>query len=117
MSEETEAVFDEDELLKRLAGDRELGRGVVSGFLEDIPQQIGTLKRHLIQRDAPLVGRLAHTIKGAAATIGADALRKAALEIERAGKAGELDRAVTILSRLEDEFERLKSAIEQLNWT
>ena len=94
------AVFDEEELLKRLMGDRELGRAVIAGFLEDIPQQIDTLKQRLGEGDAPLVSRHAHTIKGAAATIGAQVLREVACTMEQAGKAGELDRAANLFSGL-----------------
>jgi HPt (histidine-containing phosphotransfer) domain-containing protein len=107
-------VFDEEEFLKRLMGDRQLGDVVVSGFLEDIPQQIRTLKQRLGEGDASLVGRQAHTIKGAAATIGAHALREVAFGLEEAGKAGDLNGAAGLVSRLEEQFERLKIAMEQL---
>jgi PAS domain S-box-containing protein len=109
-------VFDEKELLKRLAGDRVLGQAVLSGFLDDIPLQINTLKVHLAERDGPLVRRQAHTIKGAAATIGAGALREVAHSIEQTGKAGEFDRTAALLPRLEAEFERLRAVIEQVQW-
>jgi PAS domain S-box-containing protein len=113
----TVAVFDEQELLRRLTGDRALGQTVVSGFLEDIPQQVAVLKQRLGEGDAPLAGRQAHAIKGAAATVGAHALREVAFAIEQAGKAGELELATELADQLEKEFERLKLAIEQLNWT
>ena len=88
----------------------------MSGFPEDIPQQIRALKQQLAQRDAPLVARQSHAIKGAAATIGANALREVAFGIEQAGKAGELDRAAELALRLEEEFERLKVAILLRGW-
>ena len=113
----SKAVFDDEELLKRLMGDRELGRAVIFGFLEDIPQQIDTLKQRLGEGDAPLVSHHAHTIKGAAATIGAQALREVAYTMEQAGKATELQLAARLVPRLEEEFDHLKIAIEQLNWT
>ena len=102
----SKTVFDEEELLKRLMGDRDLGQAVVLGFLEDIPQQIAMLKQRLGEGDAPLTGRQAHTIKGAAATIGAITLREVAFGIEQAGKAGALDRAAELIHRLDEEFER-----------
>jgi signal transduction histidine kinase/CheY-like chemotaxis protein/HPt (histidine-containing phosphotransfer) domain-containing protein len=114
--EETKAVFDEEELLKRLMGDKTLGQAVILGFLEDIPQQIRVLKDRLGEGDAPLAYRQAHTIKGAAATVGASALHEVAFMMEQAGKGGELDRAVGLFPRLEEEFERLKVVIEQSKW-
>jgi PAS domain S-box-containing protein len=115
--EDSKAVFNEEELLKRLMGDRSLGQTVLRGFLEDIPQQIHTLKDRLGAGDVPLVERQSHTIKGAAATVGARSLREVAFAMEQAGKAGELGRAAELVPRLEEEFLRLKVVIEQLKWT
>jgi Hpt domain len=56
--------------------------------------------------------RQAHTIKGAAANIGAPALRAAAYEIEELGKKNDLGPAAKGLLRLEAEFERLKKILK-----
>jgi HPt (histidine-containing phosphotransfer) domain-containing protein len=113
---EAEPAVDEEELLTRLLGDRELGRTVVAGFLEDIPEQIGTLKSRLASGDQVVAQRQSHTIKGAAATVGARSLRNVALEMEQASKACDLERASGMLARLDEEFERVRMAFEQLGW-
>ena len=105
------AVFDEDELLKRLTGDRALGQTILLGFLEDIPQQIAILKQHLGEGDVPLAGRQAHTIKGAAATIGAGALSDVAFAIEQAGKRVNWSGPPNLLTGL-----RRSSSVSRLPW-
>ena len=88
--EENKAVFDEEELLARLMGDRELGQAVIFGFLEDIPQQIDTLKHRLGEGDAPLVSRQHTRSKARRQPSVPQALREVAYTMEQAGKAGEL---------------------------
>ena len=97
--------------------DRELARTIVAGFLDDVPVQIHKLKDFISGGDSPAVHRQAHTIKGAAANLGAPTLREVALEVEEMGKGGKLEEALNMLPRLETEFERLKHALEQKGWT
>ena len=109
-------VLDEAGFRKRLMDDTALARTILAGFLEDCPKQIGALNERLEAGDAALVCRSAHTLKGAAATVGADRLRDVAMEIERAGKAGDLARVAGLVSRLEAELERVKTTVDQLVW-
>ena len=101
-------VFDRAGLLDRAMGDEDLARQVVEAFIEDLPRQIAALEDALAQGDAPLVWRWAHTIKGAAANVGALALSKTAAEIEAAGKAKDLDQAAALFPKINDAFETLK---------
>ena len=63
---------------------------MVKAFLRsDIPVQIQTLKGYLEAGDNILaVERQAHSIRGAAANVGGEALRAVAYEMEKAGKTG-----------------------------
>lgn len=54
--------------------------------MDDFPIQLEELKKAVNAKNAPLVERMAHTLKGAAANIEANILRGLALEIETAGK-------------------------------
>jgi CheY-like chemotaxis protein/HPt (histidine-containing phosphotransfer) domain-containing protein len=104
-------VFDRTLLLERLMGDEDLARGICEGFLDDIPAQIEALRRHLDAGDASGVGRQAHTLKGASAAVGGEALRSLSFEIEKAGKAGDLDFVAARMDDLERQFIRLREAI------
>jgi HPt (histidine-containing phosphotransfer) domain-containing protein len=54
-----------------------------------------------------------HQIKGAAANVGGKALSAIALEMELAGKAGNIDIIQTNIDQLERRFNDLKLAMEQ----
>jgi PAS domain S-box-containing protein len=104
-------VFDRAGMLARLMGDEELARTVVDGFLEDVPRQIEALRNYLGAGDAQGAFRQAHTIKGASANVGGEALRATALEMEKAGRAGDLEAVTVRLPELESQFARLKEAM------
>jgi HPt (histidine-containing phosphotransfer) domain-containing protein len=104
-------IFDRAGMMARLMDDKELARTVAEGFFEDIPRQIEALRGYLEAQDAPGAERQAHTIKGASATVGGEALRAVAYKMELAGKAGDLTAVKTGLAELESQFERLKQTM------
>ena len=97
--------------MARLMDDEDLARTVAEGFLEDIPRQIEALRGYLEAGDAPGAERQAHTIKGASANVGGEALRAVAFEMEKAGRAGDLDAVKGRMADLEAQFDRLKEAM------
>lgn len=105
-------VFDEAALLNRVLDDRDLARTVVRAFLGDIPDQLDALGDLVEAGDAVGGGARAHAIKGAAATVGGEAVCALALEMERAGRAGELEPLQVGLPALREAFKDLERAIE-----
>jgi two-component system sensor histidine kinase/response regulator len=111
-----ETLFREEEFLERLMDDRELAATIMAGFVEDIPRRIETLKLCLKKGDGEGVRMQAHTIKGAAANVGAVALSSVAGEAEGLAKGGN-NRGLTILvRRLEREMKRLEDLLERTGW-
>jgi PAS domain S-box-containing protein len=109
-------VFDSEALLRRLAGDRQLAGVVLRGFLQDVPSKLHILRQRLDEADATGARLQAHALKGAAATVSAEVLRSTALEMERAGAAGQLNLCGQLLPRAAEEFERYKRNLEQAGW-
>ena len=105
-------VLLESALLDTLDGDRELARNIAVDFLKDIPKRIEALQGHVDACDAKAAGHEAHSIKGACATVGGESSREAALVLEQAGKAGDLDALRAGVAGLRHQFERLKEAME-----
>ena len=106
------AVFDRAGMLERLMDDEDLARTVIEGFLVDLPRQIEALRGYLAAGDGPSATRQAHTIKGASAAVGAEALRGLATELESAAGAGDLASVTARLPELESRFATVKAAMD-----
>jgi CheY-like chemotaxis protein/HPt (histidine-containing phosphotransfer) domain-containing protein len=106
------SVWDKEALLNRLMGDEDFLRTIIAGFLEDIPKQIEKLDLFMENDNILGVERQAHTIRGAAANVGGDALKDIAFEIEKAGKAGKLNLARADIEKLKRCFESLNKEIK-----
>jgi len=105
------AVFDMPTLLSRLMGDKNLVKRVVDGFLSDMPRQLEALAKFVEAGSAAAIEDQAHRIKGAAANVGAEAMRAVALEMEQAGESGAVEIAQARMPDLTAQFIRLKDAI------
>ena len=79
-------IFDRAGMMDRMMGDEDLARTVAAGFLEDIPRQIASLKGCLESGDTQGTERQAHSIKGASANVGGQALRCVAFEMRKLRK-------------------------------
>ena len=101
-------IFDKAALADRLMGDEESIGMVINTFLESTPQQIEALTGHAGVGNTESVHQQAHSIKGAAAAVGGEAMRRVAFEIEKAGRAGDMERVKTMIPQLQDRFAELK---------
>jgi len=85
------AVFDKEGMLKRLMDDIPLAKMICESFCQDIPRQISLLQQQLKEGDLSTATRQIHTIKGASANVGGEALRALAFEMEKLARDGDLD--------------------------
>ena len=104
-------IFDLQGAMERLGGDEELFHDLVRFFLEDSPGLLEQLRTGLERRDASLVERAAHSLKGLAGNFGADDAVQKALEIERLGREGQLDRVEPVFPQLEERIVALQTAL------
>jgi len=104
-------VFDKAGMLDRMMGDEDLARMVIETFLDDFPKQVEALRGFFAASDVSGTERQAHTIKGAAANIGGEALRALAFKMEKTAKAGKLDEVRDRLPEMIAQFELLKKEI------
>ncbi len=104
-------VFDRDQLFQSVCDDRELAAQVVGVFLTDIPEQLSALAAALDAGDAKTAERSAHSVKGASATVGGEALRAVALECEVLGKNGDLAGMRAKMDELRAQYGVLENAL------
>ena len=74
-------------------------------FLADEPQRLAALGEAVAKADLEQVRYLAHSIKGAAATLGMERLRDAAREMELAAKDGQAEALAVQYARVRVEVE------------
>ncbi len=109
-----EPIFNYKEFMKRVIDDKELAKTVLNNFIEDIPNQIEQLNNNLKSGNIKESERIAHSIKGASANIGGEALREIAYRIEKFCKEQNLNEAISLLPTLKSKFEELKSVIKEI---
>ena len=104
-------IFDREELLARVMGDDTMMCRVIAVFLENSPKQLLALQTALHNEDVASITFQAHTLKGAAATIGGKALCAVATEIEKLGQAGDFSAVVPRISELDEQYRLLTEAL------
>jgi PAS domain S-box-containing protein len=107
-------VFDEKNLLERLMNNSELAGRILTAFLDDVPRKIINIKSHAEAGDIATCKRIAHSIKGAAANLGANALKEIALAVENAGAADDKTALTSLVKEIEHQFEIFRITVEEL---
>jgi len=104
-------VFDRDDLLSRVEGDRDQMREIIDLFLRSCPGSMRDIRRAVAKRDGEALERAAHSLKGALANLGAPAAAGAAQALEEIGQKRTRTRAAGLLADLETEIRHLKRAL------
>jgi PAS domain S-box-containing protein len=103
-------VFDEGAALAYAGGDRRLLAEVVKLFRSDYPSSRRQIDGALQRRDFEALRMAAHRLKGAVATVGGQAGRQAAAELEQRARAGDFTGAEDAYTKLRKEIDRLDEA-------
>ena len=82
-------------------------------FLSDVPTQLVALKEGVETGDAHSVERIAHTLKGSCGNIGAKRMEAICAELEEMGRSEDLAGAPGPISRLEEDFGRVRAVFEE----
>ena len=107
-NQESKAPMEYEKAIAEFEGDEEFLLEVLEGFFENVTSQIGIIRQAISEGDAEVVRREAHSIKGGAANLTADALSKIAFELENIGRSGVLEKSIETLEKLEQAFSRLE---------
>ena len=98
--------------LERVEGDRELFAELVRLFVEECPAAVKEMRRVLREGDARLLDRLAHTMKGSSASLGANRVSQAALVLEMRARSAALQNAGELIDSLQAEIDLVLPELE-----
>jgi two-component system sensor histidine kinase/response regulator len=99
--------FNLSDALLQSGGDAAVLREIIELFVQDLPKREADLRLAMERRDAKLLERTAHTLKGSCLTFAAAAAGEAALRVETFGRAGDFEGAREAVDRLAREISRL----------
>lgn len=101
-----------DRLMESVGGDLEFLTELLQTFFADTPNLFGAMRAALVAGKAEDFRRAAHSLKSNGAGFGAMQLSRMAKELEEMGKAGDLDGAEARIARAEEEYARVRAALE-----
>ena len=105
-------VFDEQDVLNRLSGNRALFHKLAMAFLAAIPRHLDEIEGLAASGNAADAERQAHSLKGNALYFGASLLHAAASRAERLAAAGQLGDLRAGMDELRAESSRLVAALQ-----
>lgn len=100
------AALDHDQLLARCLGNLEFAERILTKFQQRFGEELKQLERSLNSEDREGIARLAHSLKGASATVAAPALMAEMAGIESLARESRLDEISGRLDRLQEEWAR-----------
>jgi HPt (histidine-containing phosphotransfer) domain-containing protein len=95
-------VLDRALALSRVDGDEDLLREIAALFLDDYPNLEAKIREAVVSQDAQALERASHTLKGSVANFAADAVFRAALDLEMIGRSQDLSGVDAAFQRLLD---------------
>ena len=111
-----EEVLDKRKLeeLREIVGGQEYLVELIDAFLDEAPRLLADLQRGFDQKDAATLTRAAHSLKSNSADFGAVEFNGLCKDLESKGRAGSLEQAAALIARAEEEFEKVKTALERI---
>jgi CheY-like chemotaxis protein/HPt (histidine-containing phosphotransfer) domain-containing protein len=100
--------------LERVDSDRSLLLEIARLFEDECPKAMAGIRAALENGDASALERLAHTLKGSSSNLGALAVSRAAADLERHARAGDLGAARDNFKILAEQVARLHIALAAL---
>jgi HPt (histidine-containing phosphotransfer) domain-containing protein len=94
------------ELLERCMGKATIAKRVLEVFQKQAGEYLAKVEESAGKADAAGLAKMAHTLKGAAANVSAEGIRRCAAELERMGMAGQLKGIEQAMAPLREEVGR-----------
>ncbi len=101
-------IWDREGMMMRMMNDADLVKTVIKLFLRDVPTKISQIREQLEKADFESMRHPAHSLKGAAANVGGEAMRIAAMRIEKMPDKQSTEIVTELVDNLEGEFWKLR---------
>jgi HPt (histidine-containing phosphotransfer) domain-containing protein len=101
------AILDLAVGIRRLSGDRDLYIQIMEIFFSQAEGQLQTIRQALDARNAEVVRRISHGMKGAAANLGALRVQETARQLEALGADEDMENASPLVERLKRDVAEL----------
>jgi len=112
----TALIFDPSYLLNELGEEWELLEEILGIFQESTTSDLESLREAIASGNSDQTIRWSHKIKGSAANINAEGVRKTASDIEMAAKAGGTQETNALLENMFQEFDTLTQLLRDSDW-
>jgi HPt (histidine-containing phosphotransfer) domain-containing protein len=108
-------LFDRLDLLNRLDNDEELLKEIIVLFIDNCGAQMSQLAQALSINDFKQISEIAHSLKGASASISSPLMKEVAEKIEKSALAKDLSEINSLLTNFKVKFENFKQ-IDHLSY-
>ncbi len=98
--------FNKDKLFDRFGGDEELIEVVLDAFFEEAPELLAKIGHTIDENDIEGVRLNSHALKGSAANVNADLLKKAVLDMETQAKIQNFDSFASNFEIIQNEYSK-----------
>ena len=106
-------ILNRDDAVNRMGDDQTLYEMFLQWYLEGVSDQTTKIARAIDQGESQAVEAAAHSLKGGAATAGAERISDVASRLELAGRNGDLSQAPRLRAELERETSILRDHLER----
>jgi HPt (histidine-containing phosphotransfer) domain-containing protein len=110
-----ETVIDWNQIVTGIINEESIAQ-IMPVFLADNRKRLEMLTSAVQAADPNQIKSYAHTIKGAAASVGARRVSEAAWRLEQTALREDMSNAAEILEDIKAEFDRLESFVSNPNW-
>ena len=97
-----------------MPGEPDVLTAVLKLFLAEAPSRIDKLRNAWAARNIQEVQRMAHSLKGSAGNIGANALFDVCKQLDQVGRSGGVVDASRLIAALDDEFGKVEAEIHRI---
>jgi len=111
MSEQTD-IFDYQSLAAMMQNDQNIIQIIIESFISDMTLQINALEGQISSADIESAQKQCHKIKGASANIRANEMFALTTEMDKAGKAGDMQGISSRLDELKQAYQAFVDAAQ-----